>query len=160
MKKFLLLFTALTIAFSFGLSDLAEAKRGGLGGGYKSPKRTFQQQQTPDKPADNISKADTGRTNAPAVNSSSRGTTAGTSATTANRGFFSGGSLIQGLMIGGLAGLLFGSLLAGLGELGDLIGLMINLLAIYVLFVAIRGIVRYYRENKNRKPDPHHPYRS
>lgn len=161
MKRFLLLFTALTIVFSLGLADIADAKRGGLGGGYKSPKRSFQQQQqTPDKPADNVNRADSGRSATTPGNTTPSGTTPGTTASTANRGFFSGGSLAKGLMIGGFAGLLFGSMLAHLGAFGELLGLMVNLLVIYVLFIAVRGIIRHFRNNNERKTDPRHPYRS
>lgn len=155
MKRFLLLFTALTLVFSLGFADIADAKRGGLGGGYKSPKRSFEQ-QTPAKPADNVNRVDSGKTST----SSGGATTTGTTAPTANRGFFSGGSLAKGLMIGGIAGMLFGSMLAGLGAFGDFLGLLINLLVLYVLFVAVRGIIRYFRDNNQRKTDPPRPYRS
>ncbi|MBW7473968.1 hypothetical protein K0T92_04375 [Paenibacillus oenotherae] len=131
MKKTLLLLMAFTlfVAFSAGAADARPR------GGIKSPKKSFT--QTPKKQ----------------VNESNSGTKApGTPAagTKANRGFFSGGSLMKGLMIGGIAGLLFGGMFANLGFLGDFLGLLINVLAIYVLFIAIRGIFRYFRNN--RKP--------
>jgi len=55
---------------------------------------------------------------------------------------------MKGLMVGGLAGLLFGSLFAGMGFLGELLGLMINVLAIYFLFVIVRNVYRYFRDRK------------
>lgn len=126
--------------FSLCLAPIAEAKRGG----YKSPKRTYT--QTPDKPADNTSKVQPGDNRKGTAGAD--GTAAGT-----NRGFFSGGSLARGLMIGGFAGLLFGGLLSGLGALGDFLGLAVNLLIIYVIFIAIRGVIRYLRDQRNQ-PNP------
>lgn len=65
-------------------------------------------------------------------------------------GLFSGG-LMKGLMLGGLAGLLFGSLLANMGMLGSLLGLMINLAAIYVLFVVIRKVFSALTKMKRKE---------
>jgi cbb3-type cytochrome oxidase subunit 3 len=39
-----------------------------------------------------------------------------------------------------------------MGFMGDLLGLMINLLAIFILFIAVRGIYRAYK-NRNRYND-------
>lgn len=61
------------------------------------------------------------------------------------------GGLMKGLMFGGLAGLLFGSLLANMGMLGSLFGLLINLGALYLLFVIIRKVVHMFKEQKKRK---------
>ena len=145
MKKTLLLILTLTVAFSLSFSTVAEAAK--RGGSYKSPKRSYTQQPT--KPADTTNKVQTG-------NTGGAGTTKTGAATTGNRGFFSGGSFARGLMVGGIAGLLFGGMFANFGAFGDLLGLMINLLAIYVLFIAIRGIFRYFRQQKI--PDPNDPY--
>ena len=54
--------------------------------------------------------------------------------TNTKRGFFSGGGLMRGLMIGGLAGMLFGGLFANMGFMGNILGLFINLIAIFVRF--------------------------
>jgi predicted lipid-binding transport protein (Tim44 family) len=51
-------------------------------------------------------------------------------------------------MIGGLAGLLFGSMFANLGFLGDFLGLLINGLAILFLYSAIRKAIHYYRHRR------------
>jgi hypothetical protein len=66
-------------------------------------------------------------------------------------GFFSGG-LMKGLMFGGIAGLLFGSLFAHMGVLGPLLGLVINVAAIYVLIVLIRKVFELLR-NENKRED-------
>ena len=132
------------VAFSFSFVSEADAAK--RGGGYKSPKRTYT--QTPDKPATNTNKVqpDNGAGTAKA----------GTGAATTNRGFFSGGSLAKGLMVGGIAGLLFGGMFASMGGFGDFLGLLVNLIAIYILFIAIRGVFRYLKQQ--RKPDPNDPY--
>jgi predicted lipid-binding transport protein (Tim44 family) len=59
---------------------------------------------------------------------------------------------MKGLMIGGLAGMLFGGML-GSGFMSNMLGLLINVLAIYVLIVAIRGIFLYFRNRRK----PAHP---
>ncbi|ANE47895.1 hypothetical protein SY83_18140 [Paenibacillus swuensis] len=128
VKKFMLLAMAFTFMFTVVGANYVDAKPR-----FKSPRKSFT--QTPKK--DSSVRSDSG-TKAP-----NTGTTA------PKRGFFSGGGLAKGLMIGGLAGLLFGGLFGGLGILGNLLGLMINLLAIYVLFIAVRGIYRMIK-NKNR----------
>ncbi|MMZ65757.1 hypothetical protein D1872_281890 [compost metagenome] len=61
---------------------------------------------------------------------------------------FGGGGLMKGLMIGGIAGLLFGGLFAGMGGLGEILGLAVNLLVIYVIVVAAFAL---YRNFKNRR---------
>ena len=74
-------------------------------------------------------------------------------ATTTKRGFFSGGGFMRGLMIGGLAGMLFGGLFANMGFMGDLLGLFINLIAIFVVIALIRKIFSFFKNNK-KDPDP------
>ncbi|AUS27091.1 membrane protein import inner membrane translocase subunit tim44 [Paenibacillus polymyxa] len=55
------------------------------------------------------------------------------------------------MMLGGLAGMLFGGLFGNMGALGSLLGLVVNVLAIYVLIMVGVGI---YRAIKNRRrPD-------
>lgn len=67
------------------------------------------------------------------------------------KGFTSGG-FMKGLMVSGLAGLLFGSLFANMGFLGSILGLMINVLAIIFLIALIRGVFNYFK-NKKKKED-------
>ncbi|QYR23777.1 hypothetical protein KZ483_13325 [Paenibacillus sp. sptzw28] len=135
MKKGLLLFVAFALFFAVSAGS-ADAKP--RGGGFKSPKQSFT--QTPSKSSDSVSKSSSGTT---------AGTTKSGAATTSKPGFFSGGSFMKGLMIGGLAGMLFGGML-GSGFMSNMLGLLINVLAIYVLIVAIRGIFLYFRNR--RKP--------
>ncbi|RXZ81901.1 hypothetical protein EBB07_12900 [Paenibacillaceae bacterium] len=131
MKKVLLLMMAFTFFIGFVAPDDADARR-------SSGKRSFT--KAPSKPADNnVSRSDS--STAPKSQATNTGANA-------NRGFFSGGGLMKGLMIGGLAGMLFGGMFGGLGAMGDFLGLIINVLAIYVLFIAVRGIFRYFKRQK------------
>ncbi|HUC90653.1 MAG TPA: hypothetical protein VMS09_01340 [Paenibacillus sp.] len=139
MKKLMLLVMAFTVFFAFSMPDTSDARRGG----FKSPRKSYT--QTPSKPADNVQKSQPNK----------QGATAGTTAQ--NRGFFSGGSLVKGLMIGGLAGLLFGGMFANMGGFGDFLGLLVNVLAIYFIIVAIRSAIRYFRE-KRRLDNQRRPY--
>jgi predicted lipid-binding transport protein (Tim44 family) len=136
MRKTLLLLMAFTLFFAFSAGTVdARPKFGGI----KSPKKSYT--TTPSKPAENVNKSTPGTAGTPKT-----GTAAG-------RGFFSGGSLMRGLMIGGIAGLLFGSML-GTGFLSSFLGLLINVLAIYLVYKAIRGIFLYFRNRrKSTYPD-------
>lgn len=144
MTALMMVFTLLFTVFAAFTAETADARRGG----FKSPKKSYT--QTPNRAQDNVNRSDSA-TSKPAA-----GTTAGTANT--NRGFFSGGSLMKGMMIGGLAGLMFGSMFAGMGFMGDFLGLLINVLAIYLLFVAARAVFRYFRDKKQNPADPRRPY--
>lgn len=83
--------------------------------------------------------------------------TAATNKSAANqkqKGAFSSGGLMKGLMLGGLAGLLFGGLLANMGVLGSLLGLMVNVLAVVALIMVIRKIVVFFMDKKKEDPNP------
>ncbi|CAM3863689.1 hypothetical protein COLU111180_11310 [Cohnella lubricantis] len=138
-KKALLLFSLLAFTVVISVpADQADAARKSFSSGKKS------YSQTPSKSTDNVSKTTTGtKTN-----------TGAAAGTTAQRGFFSGGSLMKGLMIGGIAGLLFGSMFSGMGGFGDFLGLIVNVLAIIVLISIIRAVFNSFRRNKNQqRPD-------
>lgn len=123
-KKALLLFSlfALVATVAAPLIDDADARRS-----FRSPSKSYS--KTPAKSPNSVNNGST----------SSRSTT-GSAATTANRGLFGGGSFLKGMMIGGLAGMLFGGLFAGMGFMGNILGLMINLIAIIALFAIIRAV--------------------
>ena len=59
--------------------------------------------------------------------------------------------LMKGLMLGGLAGLLFGGLLGNLGVLGSLLGLAINLFAILALLMIAGKIYSFFKDKKKKK---------
>ncbi len=129
MKRVMMIVMALTLFFAVTAPDFADARRGG---GFKSGARGFT--TTPKKSTtNNVKQSD-----------STKGTTAGT----AKRGFFSGGSLMKGLMIGGIAGFLFGGMFGGMGAFGNFLGLMINMLAIYLVVVLIMS---FFRRRKERR---------
>lgn len=136
MKKGLLVMMALTLFLSLGFGQVAEAKRGGM----KSPKQSFT--QTPKKTEN--------------VNQSNPGSTAGGAATGAaakSGGMFGGSGFMKGMMLGGLAGMLFGGMFGGMGAFGEILGLMINLLAIFAIIMLIRVAFVYLRNKKKETPD-------
>ncbi|WP_410514973.1 hypothetical protein PaeBR_11605 [Paenibacillus sp. BR2-3] len=133
MKRITMIIMAFTLFFVVSAPDSADARRGG---GFKSSPRSFT--TTPKKSTQNSVKQ----------SDSTKGTTSATAAK-ANRGFFSGGSLMKGLMIGGLAGLLFGSMFAGMGAFGSFLGLAVNMLAIYFVVMLVLSFFR--RRQKRRR---------
>ncbi|GGA20352.1 hypothetical protein [Paenibacillus physcomitrellae] len=139
LKKIVMVVMAFTLFFAFTIQDNVDAK-GRIGGGYKSGVKSHTTTPNKSTTTDNVSKSGT------------TSSTKGTAGTTANRGFFSGGSFMKGLMIGGLSGLLFGSLFAGMGGFGNLLGLAVNIFAIYLIIVIAAALFR--RFTRPRKPDP------
>lgn len=143
-KRFMLLLMALTVLISFTVPETADARRGG---GFKSPRGGFT--QTPKKQQDNIKKAE------PAKNTN---TGARTTTGTTKRGFFSGGSFVKGMMIGGFAGLLFGGMFGNMGFLGNLLGLMVNVFAIYLLIVLVAAIWNRMKRRNHPADDDRRRY--
>lgn len=137
LQKWMLIALAFTFFFAVTVPDNADARR--AGGGYKSGTRSYTNTPSKSTPNSNVKK--------------STNNTSSTAGTTAKRGFFSGGSFMKGLMIGGLAGLLFGGMFSNMGFMGDFFGLIINLLAIYVLFSLIRAGYRAFRNRKRPNPN-------
>jgi predicted lipid-binding transport protein (Tim44 family) len=134
-KKVLLLFSlfAFVATVTAPLIDSADAKRS-----FRSGTKTFT--KTPAKSDTSVNSGTTAR--------SSTNTT-GTAASSANRGMFGGGSFLKGMMIGGLAGLLFGGLFANMGFMGELLGLMINVLAIVALIAIVRAVFASIRKKRD-----------
>lgn len=129
---------AFTLFFATVVPDLADARRGA--GSFKSGARSYS--TTPKKATtDSVTKSD-----------SNKGTASATSSTagTANRGFFSGGSFMKGMMIGGLAGMLFGGFFGGMGAFGNLLGFAVNLLAIYLIVMLVLSFFRRRSQRRNR----------
>lgn len=142
MKKGLLVMMVLALFLSFGFAQAADAKRGG----FKSPKQSYT--QTPKK-GDNVNQTNPG---------TKPGATAPNAGTAAKGGLFGGNSLMKGLMIGGLAGMLFGGLFGGMGAFGEIMGLLINLIAIFAIIMLIRVAWVYLKNKKNNTSDPRRPY--
>lgn len=136
-KKMLLVFTlfAFTAVVVIPADDADAARRG-----ISSGKRSYT--KTPAKAQDNVSKSTT----------KDSGSTAGAGTTTQKRGFTSGGGFMKGLMIGGIAGMLFGGMFGGMGFFGDILGLLVNLAAIFFVVVLIMGIVNSLRRRRQHQP--------
>lgn len=138
LKKWIMVIMAFTFFFAISVpADQADARRAG-GGGFKSGKSSFTNTPKKSTTTDNVKKS---------TNTSNKST----AGTTAKRGFFSGGGFMKGLMIGGLAGMLFGGMFGNMGFLGNVFGLIINLLAIYVVVSLVIAAVRAFKNR--RKPD-------
>ncbi|MGG4491138.1 hypothetical protein [Metabacillus idriensis] len=54
------------------------------------------------------------------------------------------GGIMRGLLYGGIAGLLLGSMLGHLGLLGGILGLLINLFALFLIILVIRKVFRLF----------------
>ncbi|MDQ0058065.1 hypothetical protein [Paenibacillus harenae] len=134
MKKGILLIMALTLVMSVGFHSSADARPRRA---IKSPRQGFT--ETPKK-KDN-------------ANQTNNGARPGTAAGAGRTGFWGGGNFFRGLMVGGLAGLLFGSLFSGWGAFGNLLGLLINVIAIIAVVMLIRAIFSYFRNNRRRPDD-------
>src|SRR5699024_6148756 len=59
--------------------------------------------------------------------------------------------LMKGVIVGALSGLLFGRMLAIMGMICSLSGLLINIGAVYLLFVIIHNIFRLFPERRDRE---------
>jgi hypothetical protein len=125
LKKLLVLIMASMLVFSVTAPNLVDAKPS-----YRSPSKSFSPVQK--APTNNVTSKQPAST-----------TTKAPGATAAKPGFFSGG-LMKGLLIGGIAGMLFGGMFGGMGAFGNILGLLVNVFAIFLLFVVIRNIVMYF----------------
>ncbi|MFL0364365.1 hypothetical protein [Bacillus sp. PK3_68] len=63
------------------------------------------------------------------------------------------GGFLKGLFLGGVAGLLFGSLLGNLGFLGSMLGFLVNMIVLIAIVMVIRKIVVSLFKNKQRGHD-------
>lgn len=133
MKKLLMLLVAFALFFApHGVGyDQADAK------GYKSGKKSFNSTTTPSKSDSNVNAT----TNKPADAANKTTSTAAPSK----------GGFMKGLLLGGLAGFLFGSLFSDLGTLGAIFGFLINLLAIVAIVVLIRKAFTYFKNQRKKQ---------
>lgn len=134
MKKLAAVFFAFTLVFSsvggtlfFAGDTHVEAKS------YKSGKKGFSNNKNDSN--SNIQNKE----NETNKNSTTNNSTNKTDTTKTSKGGFSAGGLMKGLFIGGLAGMLFGSLFSDLGVLGSILGFLINAGAILlIVFLCIK----------------------
>lgn len=105
------------------------------GGGYRSSNRSYNTNS-------NRVKSNTNRTN------TNRAAT--NKAVTANKAQAKSrfGGFLGGMMLGGLAGMLFGGMLANMGGFGNILGMIINVLAIIIIIRLVFMIISRIRQNK------------
>ncbi|AQY51806.1 hypothetical protein PWEIH_05234 [Listeria weihenstephanensis FSL R9-0317] len=98
--------------------------------GYRSPSRSYRPNNNQVKRNNNTNKATNNQT----------------AAKKSNRGFWGG------LMFGGIAGLLFGSMLGNMGAFGDILALIINVIAIILVIRLLIYFFQKWRNRNNPKP--------
>ncbi|WP_370511998.1 hypothetical protein [Lysinibacillus sp. BW-2-10] len=146
--KILKIATAILFAFTLAFSSIGsvilsddvqtvEAKK------YKSGKKSYNNNTGTTN--NNIQNNDSGtNTNVNKATTTNKSTTD----TTTKKGGFTSGGLMKGLFIGGLAGLLFGSLFSDMGLIGNILGFAINAAAI--LLIVFLGM-KIYQMMKRKK---------
>jgi len=143
MKKLLMLLVAVMLVLApSGFADHADAK------GYKSGKKSFNSNTAPT----NTQTPTKGDSNVNASTNKGTTSTPATTAPTKSGGFMSGG-FMKGLLVGGLAGMLFGGLFGDMGALGAIFGFLINMLAIVAVIVLIRKIFVYFKTQREKKQE-------
>ncbi|HZG14441.1 MAG TPA: hypothetical protein VE710_05395 [Candidatus Bathyarchaeia archaeon] len=134
MKKLWMLLIAFALVFApqAGGFDHVDAKKS-----YSSGKKSFNSTTTPTKSDSHVNTSKPSQTTTPVKSPS---------VSTPSKGGF-----MKGILFGGLAGLMFGSLLSSLGAFGGIIGLLINILAIYILFSLVRRVYRAYKASRKHQ---------
>lgn len=157
MKKFLVALFTVTLVFA-PISDVifldqdttVEAKR------YKSGKKSFNPGNSGTNSNNNSlfqnNQRDTTK-NSQYQNSKKDSTNNQSTVNKNNSKTSDRGGLLKGLALGGLAGLLFGGLLANLGMLGSILGLFINVLAIIVLIGIAVKIYSFFKRKKKEQEE-------
>lgn len=149
MKILSAILIAITLAFSSVGTVIpfldhvqnAEAKS------YKSGKKSYN--TSPGSTNNNVQNKDSGTNST--VNKS---TTTDKPTSTQTKGGFSSGGLMKGLFIGGLAGLLFGSLFSDMGLIGNILGFAINAAAIIlIVFICMKIYQLIKRKNSKEVTD-------
>ena len=128
-KKLLVFFVAFALIFSPG--GLFEHQEVDAKKSYKSGTKSF----TPTKNDSNMNST----TNKPSTNTPANSTPAKPA---------SSGGFMKGLLFGGLAGMLLGSMF-GEGMLGAIFGLLINILVIAAVIFLVRKIYVYFKNQRN-----------
>ncbi|WP_332645563.1 hypothetical protein [Lysinibacillus sp. 54212] len=151
MKKLVAVLFAFTLVFSsvgstlfFAGDTQVEAKS------YKSGKKGYSNNKNDSN--SNIQNKENENKNNTATNNSTNNSNK-TDATKSSKGGFTAGGLMKGLFIGGLAGLLFGSLFSDLGVLGSILGFLVNAGAILlIVFLCIKIYQAVTRKKEKEAP--------
>ncbi|MDL2417980.1 hypothetical protein ACTIGL_12835 [Bacillus shihchuchen] len=142
LKKLVAVMTAFMVIFgasSFMFVDRAAAKS------YKSGKKSFTPSSGQKSKVD-LNKKDS-NVNSQKTTPDSK-TKATNTAPKSNKGSF-----MKGLLLGGLGGLLMGSLFANMGALGSVLAFMVNMLVMAgIVMLAIRAF-KYFKDQRKKKED-------
>lgn len=151
MKKLSAILMAFTLAFSsLGTVILVDDVQTVEAKSYKSGKKGFNNNNNTG--SNNYNQNNDSGSNS-TVNKST--TTNKSTTNTTKAGGFTSGGLMRGLFIGGLAGLLFGSLFSDMGLIGNLLGFAINALAIvFIVFICIKIYQMMTRKKNKEVSDP------
>ncbi|PEY37553.1 hypothetical protein CN354_12315 [Bacillus cereus] len=140
LKKLVTVMTAFMVVFgasSFLFVDHAAAKS------YKSGKKSYTPSSGQNSKVD-LNKKDS-NVNAQKTNPDTK-TKASNTAPKSNKGSF-----MKGLLLGGLGGLLMGSLFANMGALGSVLAFMVNMLVMAgIVMLAIRAF-KYFKNQRKKQ---------
>ncbi|MDM5188902.1 hypothetical protein QUF99_16725 [Bacillus sp. DX4.1] len=142
LKKFVTVLTAFMVVFaagSFVFTDNVAAKS------YKSGKKSFTPSSGQNSKV-NLNKKDS-NVNAKKTTPDSK-TKATNTAPKSNKGSF-----MKGLLLGGLGGLLMGSLFANMGALGSVLAFMVNMLLMAgIVMLAVRAF-KYFKNQRKKQAE-------
>lgn len=145
MKKLSAILMAFALAFSsVGTVMLVDDVQAVEAKSYKSGKKSYNSNSGT---KNNIQDNNTGTNST--VNKSTSTTNKSTS--TATKGGFTSGGLMKGLFVGGLAGLLFGSLFSDMGLIGNILGFAINAAAIILIVFICMKIYQMMKRKKDKE---------
>ena len=150
MKKLAAALFAATLAFSTVGPIVMDSHQGTITAeakGYKSGKRGFNSNGSSNNNSLFSNKSNTNSNTQDNKNSSFNNKSTTANPTTKKGGF------LKGMMVGGLAGMLFGGMLGHMGAMGNLFGLLINVIAILALIMIVMKIFQMFKRNKRRDED-------
>lgn len=137
LKKLLTLFVA--FAFIFAPSGLLGVDEASAAKSYKSGKKSFTNTNSNDTMTNST------------TNKQSTTSTPQSPAKSPSVAKPSSGGFMKGLIFGGLAGLLLGSMLDDLGFLGTLLALFINILAVVGILMIVRKLYLHFANERKKK---------
>lgn len=149
MKKLAAILFAFTLAFSsVGTVILPNDVQTVEAKSYKSGKKSY---NSNNGTTNNIQNNDSGSNST--INKSTT-TNKSSNNTKSTKGGFTSGGLMKGLFVGGIAGLLFGSLFSDMGLIGNILGFAINAAAIiFIVFICMKIYQMIKRKKHNEVRD-------
>lgn len=138
MKNKWMVMICLALTLSLGSAAVSTpVEASALVKAYKSPKGSFKQPASKPNTGTSKTQPDNTKTN-----------TGATTTPNTSRGLFGGGGFAKGLMLGGLAGLMFGGMFGNMGFMGNLLGLFVNIMGIVILIMIVRSIFSYFTRRR------------